>query len=79
MSTFCKGDLLSGIHGVDFGCTKSKVKEKSQAGGLGLDVGQENRTRINLLCLRLLSFLRFISFYASLYFNVNHPLFEYLC
>ena len=28
-------DLSSGIQGVDFGCTKSKDKEKSQAGGLG--------------------------------------------
>ena len=35
MYTFGKGDLSSGIKGVDFGCTKSKVKGKSQAGGLG--------------------------------------------
>ena len=27
--------LSSGIQGVDFGCTKLKNKEKSQAGGLG--------------------------------------------
>jgi len=33
--TFGKGDLSSGIQGIDFGCTKSKVKGKSQAGGLG--------------------------------------------
>jgi len=33
--TFGKGDLSSGIQGVDFGCTKSKVKGKSQASGLG--------------------------------------------
>ena len=33
--TFGKGDLSSGIQGVDFGCTKSKDKGKSQAGGLG--------------------------------------------
>jgi len=33
--TFGKGDLSSGVQGVDFGCTKSKVKEKSQASGLG--------------------------------------------
>ena len=30
-----KGDLSSGIQGVDFGCTKLKDKGKSQAGGLG--------------------------------------------
>jgi len=33
--TFGKGDLSSGIQGVDFGCTKSKVKGKSHEGGLG--------------------------------------------
>jgi len=33
--TFGKGDLSSGIQGVDFECTKSKVKGKSQADGLG--------------------------------------------
>ena len=35
MYTFDKGDLSSGIQGIDFECTKSKVKGKSQAGGLG--------------------------------------------
>ena len=35
MYTFGKEDLSSGIQGVDFGCIKSKVKEKSHAGGLG--------------------------------------------
>ena len=35
--TFGKGDLPSGIQSVDFGCTKLKVKEKSQAGGLGIE------------------------------------------
>ena len=35
MYTFGKGDLSSGVQGVDFGCTKSMVKGKSQAGGLG--------------------------------------------
>jgi len=33
--TFGKGNLSSGVQGVDFGCTKSKDKGKSQAGGLG--------------------------------------------
>ena len=33
--TFGKGNLSSGIQGADFGYTKSKVKGKSQAGGLG--------------------------------------------
>jgi len=33
--TFDKGDLSSGIQGVDFGCIKSKNKGKSQAGDLG--------------------------------------------
>ena len=34
MYTLGKGDLSSGIQGVDFGYIKSKVKGKSQAGGL---------------------------------------------
>jgi len=32
---FGKGDLSSGVQGVDFGCTKSKDKGKSQTDGLG--------------------------------------------
>jgi len=32
--TFGKGDLSSGVQGVNFGCTKSNDKGKSQAGGL---------------------------------------------
>ena len=61
------------------GVQNQRLKENLKRVAWGLDVCQEDRTRINLLCLRLLSFLRFISFYASLYFNANHPLFEYLC
>jgi len=38
-----------------------RLKENLKRVAWGLDVGQEDRTRINLLCLRLLSFLRFIS------------------
>ena len=30
-----QGDLSSSVQGVNFGCTKSKYKGKSQAGGLG--------------------------------------------
>ena len=52
-----------------------RLKENLKRVAWGLDVGQEDRTRINLSCLCLLSFLRFIFFYASLYFNANHPLF----
>ena len=51
------------------GTNKVKDKGKSQAGGLGLDVGHEDRTRINLSCLRLSNFLRFtFSFIASYLF-----------
>jgi len=35
--TFGKGDLSSVVQGVNFGCTKSKVKGKSQARGLGTE------------------------------------------
>jgi len=38
--------LSSGIQGVDFRSTKSKVKEKSQAVAWGLDVSHKDRTRI---------------------------------
>ena len=31
----CIRDRSSGVQGVDFGCTKSKIKEKPQAGDLG--------------------------------------------
>ena len=53
MYTFGKGDLSSGVHGVDFECTKSRIKENLKRVAWGLDVGHEDRTRINLSCLRL--------------------------
>ena len=53
MYTFDKGDLSSGVHGCDFGCTKSRIKENLKRAAWGLDVGHEDRTRINLSCLRL--------------------------
>ena len=49
--TFGKGDLSSGVHGCDFGYTKSRIKENLKRVAWGLDVGHEDRTRINLLCL----------------------------
>ena len=51
--TFGKGDLSSGVHGCDFGCTKSMIKENLKRVAWGLDVGHEDRTRINLSCLCL--------------------------
>ena len=51
--TFGKGDLSSGVHSVDFRCTKSRIKENLKRVAWGLDVGHEDRTRINLSCLRL--------------------------
>ena len=41
-----------------FGCTKSKDKGKSQAGGLGTGCRSRGPNQENLLCLRLLYFLR---------------------
>ena len=63
MYTFGEGDLSSGVHVVILG-VQNQVKEKSQAGGLGLDVGHKDRTRINLSCLRL-HFLRFDFLYLQ--------------
>ena len=60
--TFGKRDLSSGIQGVDFGCTKSKVKGKSQAGGLGTGCRSKRPNQDKLLCLCLLSFLRLFPF-----------------
>ena len=60
-------DLSSGLQGVDFGCTKSKVKGKSQGVAWGLDVGHEDRTRINLSCLRLLNFSEILFFFMCKY------------
>ena len=59
MYTFCKGDLSSGVHGCDFGCTKSRIKKNLKQVARGVDVGHVDRTRINILCLHLLHFLRF--------------------
>ena len=56
MYTFDKGNLSSGVHGVDFGCTKLRIKENLKRVAWELDVGHEDRTRINLSCLRLSKF-----------------------
>ena len=55
---------------------KIKDKENLKRVAWGLDVGQEDRTRINLLCLRLLSFLRFISLLVSSLYLTLISLFE---
>ena len=54
--TFGKGGLSSGVHVCDFGCTKSSIKKNLKRVAWGLDVGHEDRTRINLSCLRLCIF-----------------------
>ena len=43
---------------------QNKDKKNLKRVAWGLDVGHEDRTKMNLLCLRL-HFLRFISFTAS--------------
>ena len=53
MYTFDKGNLSSGVHDCDFRCTKLRIKENLKRVAWGLDVGHEDRTRINLSCLRL--------------------------
>ena len=55
--TFGKGDLSSGIKGIDFGCTKLKVKGKSQAGSLGTGCGSKGPNQDKYFCLRLIYFL----------------------
>ena len=51
--TFGEGDLSSGVHGVlILGC-KIKVKEKSQAGGLGTGCRSQGPNQDKSLCLRL--------------------------
>ena len=41
--------LSSGVQVVDFGCTKSRIQKISSGVAWGLDVGQEDRTRIKSL------------------------------
>ena len=65
-------DLSSGVQDVDFGYTKSMIKENLKRVAWGLDVGHEDRTRINHSCLRLLNFSvicfsLFASTFISLY------------
>ena len=70
MYTFGKGNLSSGVNGCDFGCTKSRIKENLKREAWGLDVGHEDRTRINLSCLRLPNFSEiYFPFIASSLFT----------
>ena len=52
------------------GVQNQRLKENLKRVAWGLDVGREDRTRINLLCLRLIYFLKFISFCAILYLTL---------
>ena len=63
--TFGKGDLSSGVHGCDFGCTKSRLKENLKRVAWGLDVGHKDRTRIILFAF--VYSLRFIFLFANLF------------
>ena len=53
-----KGVLSSDVQVLVLGVSKSGKKNLKRI-AWGLDVGNKDRTRINLLCLRLLYFLRF--------------------
>ena len=44
-----KGCLSSGVQGVGFACIKSRIKKNLKRVAWGLDVGQEDRTRIKSL------------------------------
>ena len=59
MYTLGEGCSTSGIHVVLILGGKVKLKENLKRVAWGLDVGHKDRTRINLVCLRL-SFLRFV-------------------
>ena len=54
--------FVSGIQGVDFGCTKSKVKRKSQAGGLvtGCRSRGPNQVKSLVFVFDLLSVIYFL-------------------
>jgi len=45
--------LSSGVQGVDFGCTKLRIRKISSEVAWELDVGPEDRIRIKSLGLRL--------------------------
>ena len=68
MYTFGKGDLSNGVHGVDFGCTKSRIKENLKRVAWGLDVGHEDRTRINPCVCDCYLFCDLFSFIVSTLF-----------
>ena len=53
------------------GVENQRLKENLKRVAWGLDVGQEDRTRINHLCLHLIYFCDLIFFYASFLFNAN--------
>ena len=53
--------LSSGVQGVDFGCTKSRIRKISSGVVWGLDVDHEDRTRIKSL---VFAFALILSFYS---------------
>ena len=72
MYTFGKGDLLSGVQGVDFGCTKSKDKGKSQAGGLGTGCRSRGPNQDKSLVFAIVIFFcDLISFYCKYFISVT--------
>ena len=62
--------LSSGVQGVDFGCTKSRIRKISSGVAWRLDVGQEDRTRIKSLVFAFIFseiyFLSWKSIYLTL-------------
>jgi len=61
---FGKGCLSSGVQGVDLG-VQNQDKKNLKRVAWGLDVGQEDRTRIKSLVFAFAYFLKFISFLAN--------------
>ena len=71
MYTFGEGDSTSGVHVVLILGGKIKVKEKSQAGGLGTGCRSQGPNQDKSLCLRL-HFLRFVFFTCKFTYLLNN-------
>ena len=71
MYTFGKEDLSSGIKGADFGCTKSKVKGKSQAGGLGTGCRSRGPNQDKSLVFAFAFFSEIYFLLCKFIFNAN--------
>ena len=63
--------LSSGVQGVNFRVYQNQDKKSLKRVAWGLDVGQEDRTRIKSLVFVFAYFLRFIFFLASYFITLS--------